>query len=151
MNNDAILKAVAQVLKEQEDLTKKELSTLRDDLTAAIEKAVAGIELKQGPDGKDGADGKDGLPGVGIKAVELHENRKAFDLVFDNEESVTSELPEPLQGEKGEKGAPGPKGPPGEKGEKGEPGPQGSPGEKGETGSQGPPGEKGDKGRGLFG
>lgn len=49
----------------------------------------------------------------------------------------------------GEKGDPGPEGPPGPKGdpgEKGDPGPKGDPGEKGDPGPKGDPGEKGDPG-----
>lgn len=58
-------------------------------------------------------------------------------------------IPTPKDGEKGDKGDPGPqgeKGDPGEPGEKGDTGEQGPPGDKGEPGEKGDPGDKGEQG-----
>ena len=79
-------------------------------------------------------------------------------LQFDGDLWVPTDIPEGIDGEKGDTGPQGPQGIAGEKGETGEQGPQGEKGDigpqgpqgvagvKGDTGAQGPQGEKGDTG-----
>ena len=96
---------------------------------------------EQGPQGEKGATGDTGLQGATGPRGPQGETGAAF--TYD---MFTAAQLAALKGEKGDKGATGPKGDPGEQGpqgEKGDNGATGPQGEKGATGATGPQGEKG--------
>ena len=94
-----------------------------------VNDAIAGIELKEGPQGPAGQDGADGK-----------------DFTYD---MFTEEQLEALRGPKGPQGIQGPKGDQGIQGERGPQGEQGIQGEQGPVGEQGPKGDKGEQGKSI--
>jgi len=90
----------------------------------------------------------EGPAGVGIVDIVQNEDGTLTIVLGDGSSYVT----EPLKGEDGEQGPPGPKGdtgetgPQGPKGDTGDTGPQGPKGDTGETGATGPQGPKGETG-----
>lgn len=109
------------------------------DLDAVVAKVLPLVGVpKDGRDGRDGVDGKDGRDGAtgragnGIKS--FAQDGKTIDIVMDDGETFTMNLPEPLQGEKGDPGRDGSAGLSGKDGRDGIDGKDGAPGIRGEKG-----------------
>lgn len=110
----------------------------KDDISGAVEAALAAAKASGEFDGKDGQNGKDGTNGKDGVSVTHSWNGTTLTITSASGTSSAN-----LKGDKGDKGEQGIQGEPGAKGDKGD---QGIQGIQGEPGAKGDKGDKGDKG-----